>query len=360
MVLTFFSGFEMGTAGEWVGLIGTASISVAQKKTGTYSLRCNPSAATGYVYNGTTCREASFYIYIVDAPDSDTCIFGRGTVGTGCGLWLTTARQIDYYEGTNKRVDGTTVLDLNTWYRISVTVNSDDAWGYYWINGSAEGNYDGLDAYFYQRLGIVGTCTADVYFDDFACAFDASQTTDIGDIRVATAANPNANGDVNNFDGDTDGGADHYTFYDDPAGSLDDNDYVIHEAKTVVQDIANLDSCADIGLVGTDIIDAVRICYRWKLSKDGDDLPSVYVKDDGTGYATVVPRDSDNVWYWDFKLYATNAPRGTAWTQAIFNAFQAGMQSSGDAADVYLSCILVMVAYHAGAVAARRIFVTHV
>ena len=139
--------------------------------------------------------------------------------------------------------------------------------------------------------------------------------------------------------------ADHYTYYDDDAGSLNVDDYVIHEAKTVVQDIANLESCSDIGLGASDTVNAVRVCYHWKLSKGGDDLPSVYVKDNGTGYATTVPRDSDNVWYWDYKLYATMPNGGGAWTQERFDAFQAGMQSSGDAADVYLACLMAMVAF---------------
>ena len=142
MAITFISGVEMGTLGEFDTTSGTVSASTTQKNTGAYSVRCNPTSSYGYVrYSSTTETRISFYLYIATSPNSDAKIFG---VSSGYwGLVLTTDGYIDLYESTTKRVDGTTQLSTGTWYRISLTVNSSDGHAYYWIDGVAEGDYDG-------------------------------------------------------------------------------------------------------------------------------------------------------------------------------------------------------------------------
>ena len=77
--------------------------------------------------------------------------------------------------------------------------------------------------------------------------------------------------------------ADHYTYYDDPAGALDDADYVEHAAKDVVADIANLDSCADISIGASDTVNAVY-CYARMYGDDAEATAGMQVKDNGTAY----------------------------------------------------------------------------
>lgn len=346
MAIIALVGAEMGTFGEVSSVFGSTTISATHPNTGSYSYLFNPSGGSAYIQAFvSTAKRISIYIYIDTSPDVESRIIGSLDANM-VNVRLTSDRYLKLYnQNTQKGSTGSIQLAEYTYYRISVSLDPDTANDpcKVYIDGVEEISADTDGCTIIQAIVGVASATADIYVDDIVLD-DTASTADLGDIRVQLAQ-PNVAGDLANFDGDTGGETDHYKYYDDPAGGLDDNDYVIHEAKSVVQDIANLESCSEAGLGGSDTINAVRICYRWKLSKDGDDLPSVYVKDDGTGYATTVPRDSDDVWYWDFLLYTTMPDDSEPWTHERFDAFQVGMQSSGDAADLYLSCVMVMLAY---------------
>jgi len=176
MAITFISGIELGTLGEFSSTSGSVSASTAQHNTGAYSLRVNPSADNAYVAVAASQRRISLYLYIVDAPDNDCYV-----IYNGWSLVLTTDRYVDLYEGATKRVDGTTQLNTGTWYRLSITVNSSDGWCYYWIDGNPEGNYDGTTTNIGQFIGAytLGSApTTDMYRDDSITDDTASSADD--------------------------------------------------------------------------------------------------------------------------------------------------------------------------------------
>ena len=87
-------GLEMGTLGEFNTVTGALSASSSQAYTGTYSLRCNPTASIGYFIQGggvETYYRFSFCIYIVTAPDADFHFMDKER----WNLVLTTDRYID-------------------------------------------------------------------------------------------------------------------------------------------------------------------------------------------------------------------------------------------------------------------------
>lgn len=359
MAITGFSGAELGTTDEFFLTSGTVSVSGSNVNTGSFSLRSNPSNGVGYVNLNNSAMSTRFtaYLYIDSSPDQETVILGYNQAGYA-NIRLTSDRYLKAYNGDTLKGSGSTQLNEDTYYRISGSIDGDSANdpfkvyidGVEEISDDMDGVVNGWGGASSFRVGASTlNTTADLYFDDIVCD-DISSTDDLGNIVVAVAANPNADGDANDFDSNTGGETYHFEYYDNPPGEDPDSDYVYHQAKTVVQDIANLDSCSDIGLGGTDVIKAVKTCARWKLAKTGSGTPAyIYVKDNGSGYTTQLTDSA--AFKWDFRLDAVMPNGGGAWTQDRFNAFQAGLQSTGENNyDTYLACILVMVAYTPAAV----------
>ena len=200
-----------------------------------------------------------------------------------------------------------------------------------------------------STIRVHDSCTADVYFDDYAADATANQSTDLGDIRCAVVANPREQGQYFAFDTENPVQADanHYLNYDDPAGTAVatmDDDYVQQAGKAAVADIADLDSCATIGLAAGDVIDAVNVMI-YSLGV-GDATAGIRVRSAaGTDYDTGL---DDNPIAWVKKYYALD-PAGAAWTQTNFDGFQAGKYTASHATNEDLYCVMVFVAYHAAA-----------
>lgn len=337
MALIFHSGFETGDFSEWVLIFGSPAVVETQKKTGIYAMQCDTTggAATAYVVKSTPDdRRLTVYIYISTAPNVEAIILG--SVGMSyCNIRLTDDRHLTLYIDTTLKDTGSNQLALNTWYRISLSVTGDEAYGY--LNGTLEVSTVDVAANLVSaRCGILTEVTADIYFDDFAVDDDYSGN-DIGDIRVARAS-PNAAGEYTNFD--TLSG---YTNCDEVPAS--DADYVHHAASSQAHEIYNLQSCSDIGIGGSDTINAVSSWFRMKRGGGGPTYHAHMVRDDGTDYPSA---DLDNgvVYTW-WNRYDAVMPNGkAAWTQVRVDAFQAGFSHyNGGGQDTYGSCVMVMVAY---------------
>lgn len=122
MTIQFFSGFEAGENIEWASVTGSPSWSTAQKKTGAYALRCNPSATTAYATNGLadgSMDRGSFWLYIASAPTSDCRIIGSAS---GASLYLTPS-QINGVDYTGEGVNGVAPYGSN-WYCGTFTAGS--------------------------------------------------------------------------------------------------------------------------------------------------------------------------------------------------------------------------------------------
>ena len=338
MAIVRLSGFEMGDLGEWPSITGSPSVvetnGWGSPKTGDYAMRCNPSAATAYVAAGLGwCPRLTFYLYIAAAPDVDCCI--SGSPASFGAIFLTTNRELDLYTDGVKRIDGTTQLNLNTWYRVSWWHDEGNDDSYIYLDGVQECFY-GTGGGIFGNIGVISSCSADLYFDDFVFD-DATGAGDLGDIRVLRAS-PNAAGEYAEFD--TISG---YTNCDEVPAS--DDDFVDDSGASVLhRECYNLQDCATIGLVSSNVIKAISVWIR--LYDSGNSAQGIIVRDNSTDYLTLAI--AGKAFTWKNKVYDTTAPRGTAWTQAIFDAFQSGGYSEGSK-DVYMSCVMVMVAFIPGA-----------
>src|SRR3990167_1429749 len=98
MALIAHAGAESGNGAEAGWFVGTIAASTTQKKTGSYSYRCNPTAGPGYMgpINASASYQISFYLFIATAPSSDAVICSDIQAGY-FHLKLTTTREIDLY-----------------------------------------------------------------------------------------------------------------------------------------------------------------------------------------------------------------------------------------------------------------------
>lgn len=355
MAIVFHDGFEMGGFGEWPSVTGsptlvtTGEVDGDDPNTGSYCMRCNTSSGTAYVgwgFSGSLCVQFTAYIYIADAPDSDTQIFGSSS---RTFLKLTTTREIDLYgEVSGKLADGSTQLDTNTWYRISGTADNSEDKAYVWIDGNIEHNGITVDSAAWSAsldfgVGIIDSCTADLYFDDVILSDTTKQTTDIGDIRTLVSL-PAGAGNYSTF---TTAVPDvtHYLNYDDAPGSISDADYVRETEKTgSMRDTATIQSCATAGIGASDTINAVTVWAR--MSGDNVDATAgITIRDNGTDYDYEEVLDDNSAYLWYDRLMVVMPNGSGAWTHERFDVLEAGMIHGGDSDDSTLTALMVMIAY---------------
>lgn len=354
MALVFHSGFEMGLFGEWISVTGSPTLTTPH--TGSYGLTINAAVPTYVTANSITVKRFTFWVNVYSLRyDEETTIFGSDNSGGRIRGYhgYDEVYSLRIYDGATLR--GTIEIQRGVYIRVSGGINGGTATDWVAVNGVVGVSDVTISALGAVNLGIItdpsgidGLYADDVVFDD------TFSTTDLGDIRCAVVANPNAIGDVTTiFDTIVGGvGGVHYTAYDDPAGTAVetmDNDYVQQAAKAAVQDIANLDSCADIGLVSTDVIDAVRVMMYCQ----GAATAGVRVRTlAGTDYDTSLTWSGAAQWL--NSTYYVLDPAGNAWTQTNFDGFQAGQYTASHATDQFLYCVMVFVAYHSIAVAVPR------
>lgn len=333
MALVFLSGFETGDFGEWSSTTGSPAVVGTQKKTGDYAMQCDTTggAATAYVtaHSGETQR-GTFYLRIATAPSALCRIFG-GIGGGDLNIRLDTDRHIDLYNSNDASRLGTTELALNTWYRISFGIDGSYK-GTVYLNGVVE-HSPAIISNTEPYLGILDSVTADLYFDDYSSDNTVS-SDDPGDIRVLRSS-PNAAGQYAEFDTISGYGNCDEVPADGATTIVDDSGVSAMHRETY-----NLQDWDTIGGAGDDTIKAV--CIWVQASDSGNTAQGITVRDDGTDYETML--EFGKAYTWKNKLYDTNAPRASAWTPAIFTAFQAGGYSEGSK-DVYMSCVMVMGAY---------------
>ena len=176
------SGFELNsmTAGvEWDTVTGSPTNDATIKRTGSYSMRCNVSAATAYGVKNTATLGSGptwyvrFYMYIASMPTGGDCEIFRELVADGVAVQLRTTgtlvrRQVS---GGAKIGPESAALSTGQWYRIEVSFN---------FANVSQLNLDGVMVSsdtvtgisctsFRVGAGTDGTnSTADLYFDDVA------------------------------------------------------------------------------------------------------------------------------------------------------------------------------------------------
>lgn len=150
------------------GLIGTASFSTAQARTGAYSLRCNPaSGASGYWATGGSGGYCSFGLYIATLPSVSRMIMGIVSPGS-VNVLLNSSGTLTVRNESTTIVTSTTALSTGAWYWISVRATTGTTVEWLKINDVAEGGTATSTVTAIQQIGCGGTeaSAIDIYLDD--------------------------------------------------------------------------------------------------------------------------------------------------------------------------------------------------
>lgn len=348
-------GFELQSATEWQTTNGTPTISTTVKRSGTASLRCNPTAAVAgiaHTLHSTGQTAGRFflraYVRVAAYPSARTAIIGwadntTGTTGFMCIKMNTDGTLI---AGGSGATTGTAsaALALDTWYRVELdyddSANSINAYlnGVLWTTVTAVDLGGGNIA----RFGVMQTATADIYFDDLA----VNDTTGSAQAGLPGPGNiyhlrPNAAGDNNGYAtavGGTAGAANNYTRVNETPPN-DATSYNQSTATgTTATDDFNLDSSATAGIgagervtlvavggrIGSNAATAASLVYRIKSQTAGTVLESASVSVALNGWAT---HKAASPFPYQLTSY-TDPQAGGAWTQALLDTAQIGYRSN--------------------------------
>ena len=262
MGLLFHSGFETGDFTEWGSTTGSPEVQSTIKKTGTYAMRCNIdySTATGPI--SIDNFSGSFYLLVSIAPTSSIHLTyvscQSNTLYGAARIKLSNELKVGFVGSGGAVSYGTTILSLDTWYRLSWYI---EAVGYIrlYLNGMLE--LGPLTVYTHATnqdcvVGIDDTAYgADLYFDDIVIS--DSKTEAPGDIRVLRSS-PKADGTNQGFDTAFPAGA--RPWYDRVNECPFDaaNSYVQRAGAGELYETYNLQDKADLGIGVSDTIQAVN------------------------------------------------------------------------------------------------------
>lgn len=341
MALIFFSGFEYGALFGWKSSFGSgASIQDTIKKTGAYALRVISSGTYFRLYSPNyTPNRISFYFRLSSNPSSHICIAGRST---GLQIHVTADRYLSLYDHMILVSTGLIQLSLDTWYRISCSYSPSTNTAKIYINGVKKFSETGLDAgdgIGYQYGIVSAVSSADVYFDNII-EDDTDSLEDLGNIEVLLAK-VNGAGNYAEFEGEA-GSETHWENVDEVPFS--DADWNGHTSKTAVKESYSLENCSTIGLAGDDIIKAVRTHCR--MAEDGTGSPtvnSILLRDNGVD--DEVEKNIAPIFLSQSRIDNVMPNGGGAWTQARFDALEAGMSRNAGGKNSYISSVIINVAF---------------
>lgn len=136
---------------------------------------------------------------------------------------------------------------------------------------------------------------------------------------------PNADGSYTEWDS-SGGGAGVYTNWDEVPNNVDTDFNESGTGLALERQLANFQSCADLGLGTNDIIQAVIVKCIAKVTAGTNGQPAILARDNGADFTTLlVPSGGYTDGSYD-RFDAVMPSGGAAWTQARVDAFQAGMQ----------------------------------
>ena len=373
-------GFEAGpitVAGtapvEMDNVLAQCQVSTTRKRTGAYSLHLDyptaSAAAEGDLYfsgrASTTKkhRRVRFWLRVDDpgAGSADTLWLWRwaagdvgvrlmwSVVGTTYGLIL--ARPGTTYGSYVGLSAGTDYIIELYWFDDASPVVKVYVDGVERISStSADFNQGSTEdhLHFGETVGKAITERYEPYMDDFWIqAADAGTDLIPGTARIVLAV-PDGDGDDLEWLDDV-GGAGDYDRWDEMPN---DTDTTYNESAVgvgAVDQLSELESAADAGLAANDLIRAVAVKCVAKVTAGTAGSTEVLVKDNGTEYAlafTHYPAGyTDGTWD---RVDRTMPNGGAAWTQARFDAFQAGMRRGAAGAalrNLRCTAVYVMVAY---------------
>lgn len=347
---------QSATAGiEWDTNTGTApTISTTTVRSGTASLRFNPSAATSYIThqfiaNGIRNQYARVYIRFASFPTADCPILGwfDGSSTFPTIKFIAATSKLQAQDGTPANIgSASATLSLNTWYRLEMQYNDTtgdtvNAYldGTIFCTAGVGGDIGGLGQI---RIGIQTATTADMFVDDIAINDDTGsfQNGLPGSGKIVHLL-PNAAGDNNLFAtavGGTAGAANNYTRVSEvtPDDATSYNNTTATGTTTI--DDFNVTDTATAGIGASDTITLVQVGQR--AGSSATTTASIVTRIKGQASGTTTESASIAVNTVAFNTHASAAPKtykitaytnpqtSTAWTASTLDTMQIGYRGN--------------------------------
>ena len=334
---------------------GTTSISTAVKRSGAASLRCNPTAGTGFVSH--TYRAASTvrtffraYVRFDTLPSADCALLANSDLSSNFpSIWYKASGTcFQGKDGTPMFVGSTSgAITTGVWYRLELDFNdaSGDLMNIY-IDGTQictnvnGGDLGGSGAI---RFGIISpSVTADAYFDDVAVNDSiGSVQTGLPGAGSIVHLYPNAAGDANGWAtavGGTAGAANNFT----RVAEVSPDDITTYNQTTVTGtttiDDFNVTDAATAGIGAGDTITLVQVGHRHGSS--ATTTASVVTRLKGQAAGTLLESASLPVNINGWRTHANAVPKthritayvnpqgSVAWTVSAINSMQIGYRGN--------------------------------
>jgi hypothetical protein len=187
----FGDGFESGTlltsdapAGMWDAKTGAPTVSTTQKHHGTYSVLFDSDASLSKNLSSTFADlYARLYVYVTVFPWAQYFNFRVVSLGPNDNWLYATNLQVINIDGTNcvfsiqsganNRVNGSTTLQLNTWYCVELYRATGSNRTKMYLNGVQEAVFENADYYDSDRIDIGGSVLSSLVYVDCIEVADA-------------------------------------------------------------------------------------------------------------------------------------------------------------------------------------------
>jgi hypothetical protein len=343
-------GFELNstsTGMEFTTSSGTISLQTGTVRTGTYALRANPTASTGFVrWHAFATDQAivgyqRFYLNIATLPStaSSICRFLDTTNASTGAIRLSTTGTLQLLNAAGTQIGSSSAtLSTGTWYMVELKTDATGAGaldarldGSSFASGanSAQGNWSRV------LIGVIGSnATTDLAFDDWAVndASGSAQNSWPGSGKILHLL-PNGDGDAHAW-GNTANGAGASTNY-----TLV-NEVPPNDATTLVQSVTlnaeDMYTLTDSGIGSGDIVNVAMVGVRIRdNSADAVTTAKVQVKKVTGGTiaqgSAIVPNTASFFTNGpaeprNYTLITYADPDGSPWTQATLDTAQAGVK----------------------------------
>lgn len=344
-------GFELNsttTDVELSNITGAGTtIQTGTVRTGTYALRCNPSATTSfaryhiYTSNQSTVAYQRFYLRIATAPGANTtiCRFVDTSNNACAQVRLTSSSTLILLDAGGSAVgSASSALSANTWYMVELGLDASSSPGTVTLrlDGTqvASGNNSVQSPWARVLVGPVVSATCDLFFDDWAVNDNSggSQNSWPGAGKILHLV-PNGDGDSHGWSDTSNaaGSANNYTLVDEQPPN-DTTDLV----QTGVVNTTDMYTLTDSGIGSGDTVNVVMVGVRLRNNTaDATTAAKVQIEKTSGGtitqgsaivpntttFSTNAPAQPRN-----YTLIAYVDPDGAAWTQSTLDSAQAGVK----------------------------------
>ena len=363
MARLYQTGFELNSATsavEWTTSVGGVNLSTTTVRSGTYSLRCNPTASTRYMQHAFQADTINttfhrFYMNAAAFPGATIALWqyidSGGTVAFS--LKITSGGVIQMVNDISSAtvLSSSSALSTGTWYRIEVKIvdhATTSAQMELKIDGTTVASLTGLSGLAGGgrfRLGAVtGTSSPDFFFDDVAVndSTGSYQNSYPGDGKIIHLR-PNAAGDNAAWTAYAGTGA-NYERVDEV--TPDDATSAVQSRTTGQIDDYNVDAS---GIGSGDTVNVVAIGHRVNRST-GVTSSTYNIRAKKTASGTVSESAtltaSTTTWRTNdpasgnaspFALVTYLDPDSAAWTQSTLDSMQIGMKIVSGSGDRYVN-----------------------